>query len=384
MPYGILDIARSFRQQLLSDARIGPLGRAVAHLVILDIGLRHVPCRIGRRRRQERILASPLIEETAVGHVARRIVQRAEVAIHPLVAVGGRQRHLAVRHPDMPAPNDLARKIAQRDHRIALLTARREPDTAVAVNRFAVDHVAAARLVGIENRLPQQLGRHPFVEQQAVLVDVFRIAVAQAVALDRGVEDVRRTRRRHVAVGRTECRQVRGAGSVLHHADFARQRRVVDAGNRHHGRLRFRRQRLSGRYRQQVPLLPVRQPTCGVGRNLPLAAVGVDHHGSLPAVGRQGEDPRRGRQVELGLGGAVFIVRVATRQQHAGRKRCGIYPRFRQSDRPAPRLCGLRRGGKRTNDIRPFRQAECRAELARTLPWREKELDNELFHLAFH
>lgn len=48
MPYGILDIARSFRQQLLSDARIGPLGRAVAHLVILDIGLRHVPCRIGR------------------------------------------------------------------------------------------------------------------------------------------------------------------------------------------------------------------------------------------------------------------------------------------------------------------------------------------------
>ena len=64
--------------------------------------------------------------------------------------------------------------------------------------------------------------------------------------------------------------------------------------------------------------------------------------------------------------------------------RCGIYPRFRQSDRPAPRLCGLRRGGKRTNDIRPFRQAECRAELARTLPWREKELDNELFHLAFH
>ena len=86
--------------------------------------LRHIDILLSRR--QEWLFATPLVEHTAVCHIADLIIERSKVAVHPIEFLTEGGLNLVVNNPYMPTPEYLTATITKGYKGITLALSRRE------------------------------------------------------------------------------------------------------------------------------------------------------------------------------------------------------------------------------------------------------------------
>ena len=191
--------------------RVEDAGTLQRGLESLPVGDRRAVGVDGRRGGDEGVLASPLVEEAERSHVVNRRRGGPHVTVEELILGRGTAHKVhrrIVRHPDVPAPDELLRAVEQGEDRIAPQCGGLEAD---AFRGGVQRHVRDQPL----GRRPQPVGApvrtdgNRRLEMLALLV----VVGADAVAAHVGGKGVDARRRHHVAVGRPGGTQIGRVGS---------------------------------------------------------------------------------------------------------------------------------------------------------------------------